>query len=150
MPIPQQVILGGLFEAYIIPALWKIFKNDDILKELVTGGFHDLLAGTHTGAAVKMPYVVVGETTEIPVDRLTSVASVVFITLEIHSSYQGRLEIVRIADRLKLRLHRQERALDAAPWHVCMSVVDSFEVIGDQDNRMIGYMRLKIEGQPLR
>lgn len=150
MSLPQEVVLGGIFQAYLLPGVVRVIKGNNEFMDSIPGGLHDALAGTPTGGTVKMPYVVMQDGIESSDDCLTTVARTVFVTFEIYSNYQGRKESVQIADKLVMALNRRERLIDANPWKVTSSMMDTVDVVPDQDNRFTCFVRFRFSGQPLR
>lgn len=122
-------------------SLFNRLKTDTALTALATGGIHD---GAPQGTPY--PYVVIGETTEVPDDAHARYGSQDTITLHIWSRYAGQKEIKQIAARIHELVHHQTWPVNGAV--MVNAQVEMLETLRDPDGfSRHGVLRVRVLAQ---
>jgi hypothetical protein len=106
-------------------AVYAVLGGDAELTGLVTGVYDTVPEGT------AMPYVVLGEATEIPDNRLDGLGRQTTQTLHVWSRYRGFAEANRIAGRLVALLDHQP--LPVVGVHHVMTLFEFSQTLRDPD-----------------
>lgn len=118
--------------------------GDSVLKELAPGLYDGMVPEEEEP---KLPYVLIGEMTENPDDRLTTVGREVTVTIHAFSNYRGAKEAKRIGDRITFLMDQRNFAVDG--WNVTSSRLDFSELLTEPDDIRHGVFRFRIKVQPI-
>lgn len=122
---------------------YSILNGDTLgLMALAVGGVHD---GT-APATTPTPYVILGEWTEVPNDRLSGQGRISTVAIHIYSNYEGSKVAKQITNRIIGLLLRQ--SYPTGDWHITDVQLDSVLQIQETDEMRHTVVRLRIWTQP--
>ena len=123
--------------------IYGILNNDATLKAAVTGIFDMMVPESLTPA---LPYVVVGEKMEVPLNRLTGIGRGVLLNIHVWSKYRGSKEVASIGSRIIALLENTRPSMSG--WVVNSITLEGFDILDDGFDVQHGIVRIRVRVQP--
>lgn len=93
-----------------------------------------------------LPYVVIGEATETPKDRLTTTGNDHTLLIHVYSSYEGTKQVKQIMEAIHALFH--QKTFTVSGFRINSSRLEFSQVITEGDQIKHGLMRFRIWLQP--
>jgi hypothetical protein len=138
-------IIGGSAMWDVQAGVFALMMGDVELREAVGENIFD--GEPPEDANVNMPFVCIGEITEVPNDRLTTTGNDLTILFHVYSNYEGNKEILLIGKILARLLTYQKFPVQG--FVINSSRPEFHQVLSERDGVRHALYRYRIKVQPI-
>lgn len=138
-------VIGGSAMWDLQAALFSLMNGDVELKNLVGEGLFD--GEPPEDANINMPYVCIGEITEVPNDRLTTTGNDLTVLFHVYSNYEGNKEALLIGKAISRLLTNRNFPMNG--FAVNTSRPEFHQIMSERDGVRHALYRYRFKVQPL-
>ena len=137
-------IRGGSAMWPVQQVIFSVLSADAALQQMANGIYDGEVPQEED---VRMPYVVIGDTTELGRDLLAVSGREVSQIVNVYSNYQGAKEAKLIMDRVISLLDRRESSLNVPGWDIHHVQLEFNEILQEPDSIRHAIVRFRIRVQ---